>query len=440
MASDHLFPILENERDSEMFGQEGALLTGNIPSEVLEGLRLGRMTALRKPDGGVRGITVGDIIRRLVARTIAKQIAREAEEATAPHQHALNTKAGCECVAHILQTLTDLDPEATIVSIDAVGASRFNIEKRDVGRSSPDGRWRTGPPLRQAILRIPIHCASVKMSWEFRRTLHQGRAEGKGDPLMPLLFSLGQHRALEAIAGRLEEGERLFAYLDDVYVVCSPARVSEVHAILAQELERHAHIRLHLGKTQIWNRGGTVPTGVAELTAAARRVKPDAVVWRGDAQLPVQSQGVRVLGTPIGRPEYVEDFLVRKSSEHDILFTRIPAVEDLQSGWLLLLMCGATRANFWLRTVRPDLTRSFSEHHDASVWQCMVQLMSVDPLELSQTLASLPFRLGGMGLAHAVRGREAAHWASWADCIRMVKQRHPHIAATMMRSLVDTTQ
>ena len=40
-------------------------------------------------------------------------------------------------------------------------------------------------------------------------------------------------------------------------------------------------------------------------------------------------------------------------------------------------------------------------------------------------------------MAHAVRGREAAHWASWADCIKMVKQRHPHIAATMMRSPVD---
>ena len=37
MTSDHLFPILENERDSEMFGQVGALLaTGIIPSEVLE--------------------------------------------------------------------------------------------------------------------------------------------------------------------------------------------------------------------------------------------------------------------------------------------------------------------------------------------------------------------------------------------------------------------
>ena len=49
MTSDHLFPILENERDSDMFGQVGAFLaTGIIPSEVLEGLCL---TALRKPDG-----------------------------------------------------------------------------------------------------------------------------------------------------------------------------------------------------------------------------------------------------------------------------------------------------------------------------------------------------------------------------------------------------
>ena len=46
------------------------------PSQVLDGLRLGRLTALRKPDGGVRGIVVGDVMRRLVARTMAKQVAK----------------------------------------------------------------------------------------------------------------------------------------------------------------------------------------------------------------------------------------------------------------------------------------------------------------------------------------------------------------------------
>ena len=65
---------------------------------------------------------MGDILRRMVAKTIAKQISKKVEVATTPFQHALSTNAGCECVAHILQTVTDLDEEATVTSIDGVGA------------------------------------------------------------------------------------------------------------------------------------------------------------------------------------------------------------------------------------------------------------------------------------------------------------------------------
>ena len=39
---------------------------------------------------------------------------------------------------------------------------------------------------------------------------------------MPLLFNLGQHRALVAVQAKLREGERLFAFLDDVHVICAP--------------------------------------------------------------------------------------------------------------------------------------------------------------------------------------------------------------------------
>ena len=50
------------------------------------------------------------------------------------------------------------------------------------------------------------------------------QAEGgeQGDPLMPALFSLGQKGALEAVQTNLEEGEGLYAFLDDVYAVSSP--------------------------------------------------------------------------------------------------------------------------------------------------------------------------------------------------------------------------
>ena len=65
MTADHLFPILENERDSSLFVQAAtSLARGNIPEVIMEAIRFGQMTALRKPDGGVRGIVVGDIVRR----------------------------------------------------------------------------------------------------------------------------------------------------------------------------------------------------------------------------------------------------------------------------------------------------------------------------------------------------------------------------------------
>ena len=55
---------------------------------------------------------------------------------------------------------------------------------------------------------------------------------GKKETSMPMLFSLGQHAALVAVAARLREGERLLAFLDDLYIVTSPDRTVEVHNIL----------------------------------------------------------------------------------------------------------------------------------------------------------------------------------------------------------------
>ena len=129
----------------------------------------------------------------------------------------------------------------------------------------------------------------------------QGEGGEQGDPLMSLLFSLGQHRALLAVNARLIEGESLFAFLDDLYVLCSPERVGEVHKVIQQELWSRVNIRVHHGKTKVWNRAGAEPRGCAELTAAARMVKDSATMWVGDRCPPSVAQGMRVLGSPIGQ-------------------------------------------------------------------------------------------------------------------------------------------
>ena len=55
-------------------------------------------------------------------------------------------------------------------------------------------------------------------------TISQGDGGEQGDAMMPLLFSLGQHRAHEEAARRLTPGEHLLAFLDDTFFVSPPHR------------------------------------------------------------------------------------------------------------------------------------------------------------------------------------------------------------------------
>ena len=100
MTADHVRPLLDSERDAESFCRMcEEFARAQVSDEVVQALRMGRMTAL----GGIRGIVVGDFIRRLVARTLAQQLNPAIEQATSPFQFALTTKSGCECIAHIAQ-------------------------------------------------------------------------------------------------------------------------------------------------------------------------------------------------------------------------------------------------------------------------------------------------------------------------------------------------
>ena len=197
MTSEHLFPLLESDRTLGSCQVAGFFAKAQVPQTILSALRLGRMTALRKPSGGIRGIVVGDVFRRLVARTLAQQFAKKVESATAPFQCALSTRAGCECVSHALQSLTDLDESATILSVDGVGA--FDLVSRKAmlqGLLNMEGGDSLLPCARQFY-------GSPTFLWEDEmgtvNHVQQGEGGEQGDPLMPLLFALGQHSALVAV-------------------------------------------------------------------------------------------------------------------------------------------------------------------------------------------------------------------------------------------------
>ena len=121
-----------------------------------------------------------------------------------------------------------------------------------------------------------------------RHDICQAEGGEQGDPLMPLLFSLAIHNALAEVKRELLPGELLFAFLDDIYVVCSQARVRTVFNLLSVKLFDGAGIRLHGGKTRVWNKAGICPPNMGDLG-------PE--VWN--------AEGIKILGTPVGSTPFV---------------------------------------------------------------------------------------------------------------------------------------
>ena len=244
---------------------------------------------------------------------------------------------------------------------------------------------------------------------------------------MPLL--LGLHMSLKSISDRLLIMEKMFAFLDDISLVCRPNRVAAVYEIVRRELQRHTNVDIHCGKTKIWNRSGEKPSGVDQLTAAARVQDPCAIVWRGDAEFPVSEQGMKkVLGVPLGRDKYAR-FLEKKTEHHDT-----PLVPDVQASWLLLSYCAATRANFYLRNVTPEVAHSFAISHDLKVHHCLCKII-VDPDDVSKGAlqqSTLPFHLGGLGYGKCP---EVAPIGGAGQILSTMLKKDPGLAATVLTGL-----
>ena len=87
---------------------------------------------------------------------------------------------------------------------------------------------------------------------------HVRQAEGieQGDPLAPAFFAPGQHDSLATAHARLQPGEVLAAFLDDLYVVTCPARAREACDIVSREVEQGAGVSANLGKTRAFHAGG----------------------------------------------------------------------------------------------------------------------------------------------------------------------------------------
>lgn len=331
---------------------------------------------------------------------------------------------------HALTTATQTNPTSTILSIDGIGAYDT------ISRTSMLEGLRRIPEANQCLPFVRLWYAQPSQYvWHDTQgqahTITQAEGGEQGDPLMPALFSIGQHAALAAVQAQLLPGEALHAYLDDVYAVVQPNRVRPVYELLARHLHTHARIQLNSGKTRLGNQAGQQPPNTEDLGSST---------WVGNQDLPREQQGLTILGVPVGSTEFVQAQLQHIQENHATLLQQLPHLNDLQASWLLLLCTASPRSNYLLRLLPPNTTATFAQTHDAAVTACLAQLLEQQDMPApALARAHLPLAAGGLGLAPATFLAAAAHWASWADALPVLQRQAPHIAAEALRHFSHPT-
>ena len=186
-----------------------------------------------------------------------------------------------------------------------------------------------------------------------------------------------------------------------------------------------AGIQLHNGKTRCWNGSGLYPQDMEELG-------PE--VW--------SPRGVKVPGTPVGSDEFVKEVSDARLEEEHKLWNAIPWIPDLQCAWLVLLQCAGPRCHHFIRTMPPSKLMEYAHGHDRGMLRSMEAILGSLPgtpsqNETAHTFATLPMRMGGLGLRSAVRMAPAAFWGSWADALPMIATRLPQPATSIVHRLTN---
>ncbi|KAL2649469.1 hypothetical protein R1flu_017597 [Riccia fluitans] len=199
---------------------------GRVSPSTAYLLGASRLLALEKPSGGVRPIVMGEVLYRLVARTLGFQFWEALADHFSPLQFGVAMREGCETIIHGLRAILDLHPDWVALQVDIQNA--FNTISQEalfhelrVATGSLDQLF----PFVCFFYACPSPLYFSHCSLEDEVTLFSSESDiCQGDPLGGALFALAHLRVLRTTAS--EHPLCLFPSLaDDTRIVGPPEAV-----------------------------------------------------------------------------------------------------------------------------------------------------------------------------------------------------------------------
>jgi len=324
----------------------------------------------------IRPIAIGEHFYRIAAKVLARNFRSSRD--LSPCQLGVGTTGGVEPIVWKVQKAVDSDIYGAFIFLDLANA--FNtMDRRHLAQSVAA----YNPQLLRAVRWAYGSASPLLMRSEtgqVEEMLLSSQGVRQGDPLGPLLFSYGYRERLSRLAELPAFRSADFsAYLDDTVVFLPFNPQSSL------TMDEQARAALNLIAADFRDH----PEDGMTLNLAKCRVH---------ATTDIRVSGVKFLGTCVGTEGYRQRFLTAKVDDmvHKLRqVLRLPK----QAAFLLLRECVAPTLLHLLRCLDSTNLDEQWQRATAAVQDAARSMAAVPALdEAARVLATLPIRLGGLGL------------------------------------------
>ena len=349
-----------------------------------------RLLAISKDDpNSIRPIAIGEVFIRIVGKLIVLYLLGLADVLEALHkssQFGVGVKGGNEVIAHSIsiayKRIAAIDDEYSIISFDTTNA--FNSI------------------CRKAILEsILKHCPilAVFFLWLYGESSNLYDGHGKficqsatgvrqGDPLGPLLFSLGIAPVLTTLKSQFPDLEVL-AFLDDIYKVGKTTVCEEAFSVMKQAFG-DINLTLNIKKCKHLTKS---------VESHNKFIPSENSSDMSFYSIPMVKEGLTVLKVPIGNRNFVQSSTATLVNGYTRIVDFVDKL-DPDDAFTLTKLCVNPCPNYLSRCINPREWAPQIKRFDDIIDKSIAKIAGANFLtENEKILRHLPQDKGGLGIS-----------------------------------------
>jgi hypothetical protein len=376
-----------------------------------------------KPGGGIRPINVSTAFHKLLSKVLVRWGLSDLVQRYRATAKGIGESAGMEVILHMLDFMmcdsySEQDNQYGLCLLKTDIKNCFNSLKRDK-LFDILGEHGFGPRM-GAVKSLLGHTNTIMhVDYQGQTKIAMQVNDGifQGSPASGLFVTMAiQHQLTDVRSKYLESGDVpgvMFSYLDDITVCADLGTLTSVFPIMKQALAE-VGFEVSLEKTTLV----TFNTDVDNEHEAAAGL--GIAIEEGSTEL-LGSVLYRDCQSAVDYLDQLDDEWIRQA-RNLVKYTEADEPYRLQVALRILRQSFSAKPGYISRCLPPHLTKQPLEEFNQDL---LVELLShiarVDHVNtLGELHASLPTKLGGLGLVNAADQIYAAYYSSWNDVLKQV--------------------